>query len=71
MAVNRRPSKERLNLDPGLSGKTNFGGNHHLKLFLNVSQRKLKGGTGKCRSYKGLLWEPGSGSNFVKFRKLR
>jgi hypothetical protein len=33
MAVNRRPSKERLNLGPGLLGKTNLGGNLHLKLF--------------------------------------
>lgn len=70
MAVNRRPSKERLNLDPGLSGKTNFGGNHHLKLFLNVSQTKLKGRTGKCRSTRVFFWEPGGGSNFVKFREL-
>ena len=71
MAVNRRPSKERLNLDPGLSGKTNFGGNNHLKLFLNVSQTKLKGRTGECRSTRVLFWEPDGGSNFVKFRKLR
>lgn len=71
MAVNRRPSKERLNLDPGLSGKTNFDRNNHLKLFLNVSQTKLKGRTGECRSVKGLFWEPDGGSNFVKFRKLR
>ncbi|HVH59355.1 MAG TPA: hypothetical protein VM709_03445, partial [Candidatus Sulfotelmatobacter sp.] len=44
-----------MNLDPGLSGKTNFGGSSHLKLFLNVSQTKLKGRTGECRSVKALL----------------
>ena len=50
MAVNRRPSKERLNLDPGLSGKTNLGGNNHLKLFWKVSQSKLKHQAAKCPS---------------------
>ena len=33
MAVNRRLLKERLNLDPGLNGKTKVREKNHLKLF--------------------------------------
>jgi len=33
MAVNRRLLKERLNLDPGLFGKTKVTRKNHLKLF--------------------------------------
>jgi hypothetical protein len=33
MAVNRRLLKERLNLNPGLFGKTKARGKNHLKLF--------------------------------------
>jgi len=33
MAVNRRLPKERLNLDPGLTGKTNLDRQSHLKCF--------------------------------------
>lgn len=33
MAVNRRLLKERLNLDPGLLGKTKARGKNHLNLF--------------------------------------
>jgi hypothetical protein len=33
MAVNRGLLKERLNLDPGLLGKTKPGGKNHLKLL--------------------------------------
>jgi hypothetical protein len=33
MAVNRGLLKERLNLDPGLLGKTKPRGKNHLKLF--------------------------------------
>jgi len=33
MAVNRRLLKERLNLDPGLLGKTKRPGKNHLKRF--------------------------------------
>jgi hypothetical protein len=33
MAVNRRLLKERLNLDPGLVGKTKAREKNHLKVF--------------------------------------
>lgn len=42
MAVNRRLLKERLNLDPGLIGKTKKPGKNHLKLFWKDSQDMLK-----------------------------
>jgi hypothetical protein len=42
MAVNRRLLKERLNLDPGLNGKTKPREKNHLKLFLKDSQNALK-----------------------------
>jgi hypothetical protein len=38
MAVNRKLPKERLNLDPGLMGKTKFREQIHLKRFWNDSQ---------------------------------
>jgi hypothetical protein len=42
MAVNRRLLKERLNLDPGLNGKTKPREKNHLKLFWKDSQDALK-----------------------------
>jgi len=42
MAVNRKLLKERLNLDPGLVGKTKPGEKNHLKLFYKDSQEVLK-----------------------------
>jgi len=33
MAVNRRLLTERMNLDPGLTGKTKFDEQSHLKCF--------------------------------------
>ena len=42
MAVNRRLLKERLNLNPGLVGKTKPFGKNHLKVFWKDSQDTLK-----------------------------
>lgn len=42
MAVNRRLLQKRLNLDPGLFGKTKAAGKNHLKLFWKDSQAELK-----------------------------
>lgn len=41
MAVNRRPLKERLNLDPGLVGETKISGESHLNLFSKNSGTKI------------------------------
>jgi len=38
MAVNGKLPAERLNLDPGLKGKTKFREQSHLKRFWNDSQ---------------------------------
>jgi hypothetical protein len=44
MAVNRKLHAERLNLDPGLKGKTEFGEQSHLKRFWKDSQRVWRSG---------------------------
>ena len=52
MAVNRKLTKDRWNLDPGLKGETSFGEQSHVKCFWNDSQR-LRGvlslGLTSCR----------------------
>jgi len=42
MAVNRKLPTKRLNLDPGLKGKTKFGGQSHLKRFWIDSKRGVE-----------------------------
>jgi len=39
MAVNRKLTKDRWNLDPGLKGETNLREQSHVKRFWNDSQR--------------------------------
>jgi hypothetical protein len=65
MAVNRKLPTERLNLDPGLKGKTKFEEQSHLKRFWNDSQRVWSsgfrtGGFSPCVKLR---------SNIVKFRR--
>ena len=69
MAVNRRLLKERLNLDPGLIGKTKPHEKNHLKLFWKNSQGELNcrmHGIGGNRAFLPVE----RNSNFVKFRNF-
>jgi len=74
MAVNRRPSKERLNLGPGLLGRRILAGT----ITLNFSRKILRGSLSAKRAgaterepFRWLFYELGGASNLVKFRKPR